>query len=72
MGIKPVIFATWEAEIRSIAVQRKPGQKVHESPSAPIAEHGGAPLSSPSKQGSTNRRLVVQASPGIKQDIAHK
>jgi hypothetical protein len=30
--LKPVILATWEAEIRKIVVQGLPGQKVWETP----------------------------------------
>jgi hypothetical protein len=35
--LKPVIPATQDAEIRRIEVQGQPGQKVHETPSKPMA-----------------------------------
>jgi hypothetical protein len=42
--LKPVILATWEAEVRRIKVQSKPRQKILKTLSQPIAEHGGAHL----------------------------
>jgi hypothetical protein len=43
--LKPLILATWEAEIRRISVQGHHGQKVHKTPPQPIIGHGGAHLS---------------------------
>jgi hypothetical protein len=63
----PVILATWEVEIRRIAVQGQLGQIVLETPSQPMAGYGSMnPSSSQLHRGSTNTRIVVQAGVGIK------
>jgi hypothetical protein len=44
--LKPVILATWEAEIWQIIIQSQPVQKVPETPSQPMAGCGVVCLSS--------------------------
>jgi hypothetical protein len=44
--LTPEILATWEAEIRRIAVRGQPRQTVHEIPSKLILGHGDVHLSS--------------------------
>jgi hypothetical protein len=40
--LKPIILATWEAEMGRIKIQDQPGQKVCKFP--PMAGHSGAPV----------------------------
>jgi hypothetical protein len=53
-----VILATWEAEIRRIAVQGHSKQNIQETPSQPIPGHSSL-LSILTKQRSTKRRILV-------------
>jgi hypothetical protein len=57
--------ATQEAETGRITVPGQPGQKVSETPSQPIKRLSGAHLSSHLYKKLYNRRIAVQASPGI-------
>jgi hypothetical protein len=54
-------------EIRRIADQDQPRQKVHNIPSQSTAGLCGAHLSSPAIMGNTNKRITVQDSSGKKQ-----
>jgi hypothetical protein len=58
-----VILDTLEAESRRIVVLGQPRQKVHETPSQPIAGHGGAHLSSQARGEAEIRRIVVPVQP---------
>jgi hypothetical protein len=67
----PVILSTWEVEILRIMVQGQPRQKVLKNPSQPMPGCSDASII-PATQQSTKRRMVVQASLGIKQDLILK
>jgi hypothetical protein len=70
--LSPIILATWEAEFGRIMVWGQSGPKIHKMPSQPMVGWGGTLLSSLVTWRSTNRRFVVQASPGIKWDLISK
>jgi hypothetical protein len=53
-------------------VRGQPGQKFHKTLSQPMAGCSGAHLSLPATRGITKRRMVVQASTGIKGDSISK
>jgi hypothetical protein len=57
--LTPVILATWEAEIRRIAVRGQTRQKVQETPYQPIAQYGNALLLSQSMQETDIGRIMV-------------
>jgi hypothetical protein len=64
--LMPVILATQETEIWTIEGRGQPKQTVSETISQPIKKLGmGAHVCHPSHMGSINRRIVVQACPGI-------
>jgi hypothetical protein len=66
------VLATLEAKIRRIMVQNQPRQN---SSRDPISTNGWAWWCTPVipvTQGSTNRRIVVQASLGVKKDLILK
>jgi hypothetical protein len=60
-----VNLAIQEAEIQRIVVRSQPVPKVLDAPSQPMAGCSGRPVI-PATKGSTNRRIIVQVSPGIK------
>jgi hypothetical protein len=65
--LKPVILVPWDVQIQRFMVWDQAGQRACETPFQPMAGHGEASLSS-QLQGSTNKRILVQASPGLKWD----
>jgi hypothetical protein len=71
-NLTPVILATWEAKNRRITVQGQSGQKVTETPSQPIARHGGMCLSFQAmQQTEIGRTAVLGQSRGKKLDRPH-
>jgi hypothetical protein len=64
-SFKLIIPATQKGKIERTTVQGQPRQKIHETSSQQMTEHGGTCLLSSAMQGSTNRRMVVQAHLGI-------
>jgi hypothetical protein len=63
-GLKLVILAIQEVKIGRTMVWAQPRQKFHKTPAQPMA---GCLSSQLCKKG-TNRRIVVQVGPGIKQE----
>jgi hypothetical protein len=68
----PVFLTSQEVEIKRITVTDQTQPKAQETPSQPIAGHGGVCLLSQLQQGSTNRKTTIQASQGRKRDPISK
>jgi hypothetical protein len=62
----PVILVTWKVEPRGIPPQGHLGKKFTKTPIPANGWVWDTCLSRPTTRGSTNKRLAVQASPGIK------
>jgi hypothetical protein len=69
--LKPIILATREAEIGRITVGGQARQKVHKISFQPMTGHSGMTCY-PTYTGSTNRRTMVWASLGIREDRSEK
>jgi hypothetical protein len=67
--LKAAILATWEVEIRRIRVGGQPQQKVHKIPSQPMNGVVVCVPVIPAIQGSTNRKILVQTSLGLKRGL---
>jgi hypothetical protein len=61
--LTPVPLATWEAEVRRLAIQGQLTQKVHETPSQPIGRHSDIHLSSQTIWEVEIERITVPAQP---------
>jgi hypothetical protein len=59
-------------KIKRITVKVLPGKKDCKIPSQLMAAHSGIHLSSPTMQGRTDRRIMVQDIPGVKLDPVSK
>jgi hypothetical protein len=66
------MMAPWEAEIRRIAVQDQPGQKVHKPSISPSGWGWWCVLVIPAIRRCINRKITVQVCTSIKQDPIFK